>query len=172
MKRILAAVAGVVLMAGTVGTAAQTLEETIEWLEGKFRTMDDVWSANGELIRDRSIQLWNSGRVVYRSGPTGKYGLYQRTKWEFNIEDVEITDVETSSDGLALYFTCEMNALCIDSYRYDEHIEGIKYARMTMANYSKNGRYTARDRELVAKLTRGFLHYQALVSAQEKSDLF
>ena len=54
-KQILAAATGFLLMAGAVGSAAQTLEETIEWLEDET------------LYVSRHVDLSTDGQVVITS---------------------------------------------------------------------------------------------------------
>ena len=181
-KQILAAVTGFLLMAGTMGVAAQTLEETIEWLEGKFGTIGPLWTSKGNKLHKCTASFYSDGDVrsschydIYSHYNDDDFDYSRWFEYRFNIGDVVVWD--DVDDGLRVRFGCEGETSCIKGYSGAESYS-VEYETdynehgLSTATYSEDDVYTTRDLEFAAKLVRGLLHYQELVSAAGKDDLF
>ena len=165
MKRILAAVAGALMMAGTVGAAAQTLGETVAWLEyrcGIHPTVD----RNGDAVY-YSCTLYDDGHMLVTARWSGSPREIRRY---FDIQDVEIGVDDGENTGLGVSFSCAAGSSCIVSFGEGGDPTPRGLAMIPVANYDPAGIYPQPAEDEAASLAQGFLHYQSLVA--ERNDLF
>lgn len=167
-KRILAAaVAGVWLVVGVVGAVAQTIDETVEWLEyycGEHGVVD----RNRDVVH-YSCKLQDDGHMLVATRWSGSPREIRRY---FDIQDVEIGVEDGENTGLGVSFSCEDGSGCIAYFGEDGEPNRREWTMIAIVNYEPSGRYTEHAEEKAASLARGFLHYRKLAEESSKEMMF
>lgn len=149
-------------MAGTMGAAAQSFEETKRWLENE-KCGYAVMNRYEESVYPR-CKVFFDGRVNLEF----IWVLHRDEHFaSFYIQDVNIIVEKGETFGLGALFYCQNNSNCI-RYRMNIRDEITEEARwqvvLPIANYEESGNYTDNARERASELARGFLYYQRLIA--------
>lgn len=136
-------------MAGAVGSAAQTLEETIEWLEDET------------LYVSRHVDLSTDGQVVITSESGRRIEFHMEKLYSHGLGE-EGEGITISDDGRYVVFLCDDSWVYGDSdcieYVYSSYPKGIYYLPIA---HEEDGR----NMERAAKIRKAFLRYKELATA-------
>ena len=170
-RTLTGALVGAVLMAGAVGTAAQTLEETIEWLENKCR-LEWVDELLEEMV-SFECKLDKAGRmeIIWTYTPRE-----MRRIQSFSILDMEVDIRKSDECGrskdecLVVELSCIDSEKCVVASWQSSELDVRTFYDVMILITSPGSDITARAHESATRIIRALLHYQALVA--DKDALF